>query len=191
MPHTPTIPQISISGLLIQIGNGADWDPCRVFHMCHGNNHYVRMSIEGGRDHITLYGLREALAHKLRALLALIENSDIPEPTAGFITQREVTPAETVQKFQASDILSPLAGEVETVLAGMLGDAERVRAQLDPAALFDRQGLPIRGAQARIAEALGVENAGAYRRRILDTLQTLQRENSTTPERPQTRSRTA
>lgn len=186
-----------MTNLLIQVGQGSDWELCRLFHMSHGNNHYLRLAIESG-DHITLYGLREALAYKLRALLALIENHDVPEPEAGFITQRDVTPLETIEKFQASEALTALAGDVESALGNLVSDAERVKKVLDPAGLadlFTEHGRPVRGAQARIAEALGLKNAGADRHRILKTLQTLQREqlskSTTTGQKPLKPAKTA
>jgi len=173
-----------MTDLLIQIGNGDTWQNCRLFQMSHGNNHYIRIAIEDGQDHITLYGLRAALAHKLRALLALVEGHTIPEPVADFITPRTVTPLETIEKFKSSEVLGTLAGDVETALRGMVGDADQVRQALDINDLFDSQGHPIRGAQSRIAEVLGITNAGAYRPRILKILKTLQSEYSTTQREP-------
>lgn len=170
--------------LLIQVGNGSEWEVCRVFHMSHGRNHYIRLATE--TDHITLYGFGDTIAKKFHALLALLDELDKSPLTQAFITRRDVTPLETIDKFHNSQTLQPHASDVESALQALISDVDRIKKAMDPARLFDEDGQPVRGAQARIAKILGVTNAGAYRQRILDTLEALQNEHikSTTTDEP-------
>lgn len=102
----------------------------------------------------------------------------------------EMTHADVIAWFQASPILRTYAPELkkEWLKAGHITQDQVASAQLDSDlekcvhlahVLFDNQGEPVRGAQAQIAQALGVSNAGSYRVRILEVLEILQDEAMT------------
>ena len=89
-----------------------------------------------------------------------------------------------------------MAKDVELALGQMVtpeaqkSDLDIVTSKIDVDDLFF-DGVPIRGAQARIAQAMGVPNAGVYRKRVLKVLSQLAEINSTTTTRPVEMSRKA
>lgn len=92
-----------------------------------------------------------------------------------------ITPTQLRELYANSPTLRPHLADVESFIKGYFfvddetapaqNDVQTVLAQMEPAALFKRDGTPRRGAQTRIAEALDIPNAGSYRERIFQTLE--------------------
>jgi len=180
------------------------WVGCDLAVVQFGKNSYVKI-VFGGRQ-LFLYGPQDRLTWALRACADMLDGIEpAPMVSAGFGAERDpvtklasrpmtpaedpvtnVTPADVVTYFRQSPDLAILADDVETALAGDLArdqvsqDVAAVLANCDLADLTDAGGA-IRGAQSRIAEALGIPNAGSYRRRIAAVIaQLVARSNSTT-----------
>ena len=92
-----------------------------------------------------------------------------------------LTPEMVIDKFRQSEILRPLLPEVIAALknhplvdrpGGLAADLDRVRERCS--GLIGPAGRPVWGAQSRVAEALGISNAGqANRERIKRVLEEL------------------
>lgn len=158
----------------IKLSDYAQWQDCRLYHMGHGQNHYLKFATDDRA--VTVYGTRE-LGRKLRRLADLIDPpGQEPDPPPDM----PATPADVVHYFSGSDVLKPHLADVQAVLGSLQRcDLDQVERTLDTSALFE-DGQPIRGAQAEIARALEIPNAGGYRKRILAVLEQLQQKHSTT-----------
>lgn len=102
----------------------------------------------------------------------------------GIVTKSSnVTPLQVIEYFYNSDVLREHAPDVEELLSKsipgynrqLIADMKRI----DQSMLFEN-GMPVRGIQSRIAEQLGVQNAGSDRRRVLAVLSELTGKYSTT-----------
>lgn len=180
------------------------WVGCDLGVVQFGLNQYVKI-IFGGRQ-IFLYGARGRLAWALRACADMLDGRE-PAPlvsagddqvsssvtklvsAGGDISDQAVTnmtPTQVAEYFRRSSDLAIMADDVAEALAGQIAgdqvsqDVAAVLAMCDLADLTDDRGA-IRGAQSRIAECLGVPNAGSYRPRIQAVIaQLVARRNSTT-----------
>ena len=94
-----------------------------------------------------------------------------------------ITPLQVIEYFYNSGVLREHAPDVEELLSKsipgynrqLIADMKRI----DQSMLFEN-GMPVRGIQSRIAEQLGVQNAGSDRRRVLAVLSELTGKYSTT-----------
>lgn len=163
---------------------GPRFSECKISVLQHVNT--ICLQIDSERERIWLRGGRDELRKVLQSLLSELDpvSQTILEKRA-----RAMTPHEVIQYFYQSPVLASMAEDVDKVLSQLvapvapMSDLEIVQSQLDINDLF-YNGSPIRGAQSRIADALGVPNAGSYRSRIVKVLSTLAKRNSTTATRP-------
>lgn len=162
----------------------------------YGNNLIMWFTTDDGFRGLELRGDRRVFVALLKRLLHILEIPEIPgrpplkcnriTPAANAtLTNWDwLTPELVIEKFRNSPNLRPMLPDVEAVLRPMMtdppaapddraADVERVRALLSPDELF-RDGKPVRGAQSKVARALGVQNAGGYRKRIQHVLQAMQ-----------------
>ena len=110
------------------------------------------------------------------------------------IDPRRVTPAWVIAYFEQSPVLSVYAADVRASLKHLVeadpgepvdqlaSDVAACRFQAQKILNYD--GTVQYGAQTRIAEILGVANAGSYRQRITAVIEALQREQTTTTTQP-------
>jgi len=172
-----------------KVDNETDWMSCRVFHNGYGQNHYIR--IVSDQMSVTLYGHHKELSKVLSNLLLLVDPAtDQPGLRHQVDTVANITPAEVISYFRNSPILAPLADDVEAVLKpladiGRQSDFDTIKSKLPNWTALIDQGQPARGAQAEIARALNIPNAGSYRNRILAVLEQIIK-STTTPEKPET-----
>jgi len=201
----------------LKINLGGEWVNCDFGVIGLGPIHYLR--IYNKQAHISIGGRREHLSHALRAAADLIDGIP-PQPlvteTAGsdmqsepnLVTRPEAearqavtnpTPAEVIEHFRNSPDLASMADDVAAALAGHVSQGDQVRQdlrtvldQIDIDELIDDQGNSKYGAQAKVAVALGIPNAGSYRSRILTILQQIARSKTTTTgENPTNHKKTA
>ena len=156
------------------------WLPVDIAFYAYGQNAY--MAFGSGPQRVTLYGRGDRLAGKLREAATYFDRNI---STTQEIDVNAITPEQVIDFFYNSPNLVGIAPDVEAVLSraggASSGDVRAVKASLDVNVLFNASGEAVRGAQSRIAEVLGIVNAGAHRKRVLSVLRVLQREiNSTT-----------
>lgn len=188
------------------------WVDCDLGVVVFGPNQYLKV-IFGGRQFF-LYGARGRLSWALRAAADKLDGRE-PEPMVTEFSQApgeavttlvsagddqvssivtNVTPADVVSYFQQSPALASLAGDVAKTLAGQIAgdqvnqDMAAVMASYNLEDLVHAEGA-MRGAQSRIAEVLGIPNAGSYRPRIQAVIAQLvaRRNSTTTGQNPQKR----
>lgn len=156
----------------IKLDDQSPWKQCQVFHLAFGTNNYIRCLPQGGQP-VTLYGNYK----DIRTLLETLLNQVGPELRQNKYvidnTVTTITPQEVIDYFRNSPVLSYLADDVAAALLPGLGsleaqtDLELVVSKLNLTELFDEHGKPAWGMQTKIADALGVRNAGANRAKIL------------------------
>jgi hypothetical protein len=150
----------------------------------------VGLSIVGSSLCIWPAGLSKAYIQgdskiELARLLRSLADELVTEPAGHQVpaVTKLPTPLEVIEYFYQSDVLREHATDVEELLSGfipgynrqLIADMKRV----DQYLLFDN-GKPVKGVQSRIAEMLGVQNAGNDRRRVLAVLSELTGKYSTT-----------
>lgn len=151
-----------------------------------GNRGHVTFRIKG--DIVCqLTANKWELAAGLRALADKLDTPVQPEPVPSGSIQtpaiKNPTPAQVIKYFQDSPVLASMAGDVEAILRPLVtanDDLEVVLTVCDRNELVTANGEIRRGAQARIAAALNVPNAGSYRSRIIKVLERLCQSKSTT-----------
>ena len=178
LKRTPHSPHVTITG-------------AGITQFC---NNIIRWAkTDDGFQSIELRADRRVL---LEILYQIIERLDVPEHPDPSVPPKKanhlppaavneldhwdwLTPQMVLDKFAASPNLRPMLDDVIAVLGPSaaeetaLRDTNRVKARLDPAELFTPDGSPKRGAQSKIAAALGIKNAGGHRRRIFRVRNTL------------------
>lgn len=187
-------------------GPSEGWSVSDMRIMQHGNNCYLRFPLETGV--ITVYGNRKTMVSKLKDALEAFDYGSPPEPAPepapmvaatappddnplhirnfSRVPLDDIPPEQMIDIFYNTPSLAPVAAEFEAIVCRLKNinpDVIAVSRALDVATLF-AGGQIIRGAQSRIAEALGISNAGqSNRQRIVSVLQSLK--NSTTTEKSQ------
>jgi len=178
LKRTPYSPHVTITG-------------AGITQFC--NNIILWAKTDDGFQGIELRADRRVL---LEILYQLIERLEIPEHPNPNVPPKKanrlppaamnelnnwdwLTPQMVIDKFAASPNLRPMLDDVIAVLGdsaaeeAAVRDADRVKARFNPAELFASDGSPKRGAQSKVAAALGIKNAGGHRRRIFRVLNTL------------------
>lgn len=155
-----------------------------------GNNVILWAKTDDNLQGIELRTDRRVL---LEILHQIIERLDVPEKPDAPKRANRVTPAMesqlanwdwltpqmVIDKFRASPNLRPMLDDVIAVLgdtgasANVAIDAEQVKSRVNVDNLFRPDGSLKRGAQSKIADALGIKNAGGHRRRIFRVLDEL------------------
>ena len=130
-----------------------------------------------GRNPLAVKGQPDHLAATLYALADRIVSQPHPHPTERWQSKRDLepivqdlTPQQVIAYFQQSPVLRSMAADVEAVLSGLETDLELVQQKIEPSTLFTEDGSIIRGAQSRIAEALGIPNAGQTNRKRIKAI---------------------
>ncbi len=165
--------------------------------MQHGNNCYLRIPHDSGI--ITIYGTRQTIVDKLQSALKYFDYGTTPvaatpvkqKPAnqhpnpmhiANFrhIPLENVSPETMVNIFYNTPSLAAIAPDFESMICQLTGTNPDVIAvkRTTTTPLIDQQGNIVRGAQSRVAEALGIPNAGQSNRRRIDAVLTTLR-NST------------
>ena len=175
LKRTPHSPHVTITG-------------AGITQFC--NNVVLRAKTDDGFRSIELRADRRVLLEILYQLIERLEIPEHPDPDhppqkANRLTPDAVdelnnwdwlTPQMVIDKFAASPNLRPMLDDVMAILGDDTTtnhDIEEVKTRLDPAELFTPDGSPKRGAQSKVAAALGIKNAGGHRRRIFRVLNTL------------------
>ena len=177
------------TGVLLQRKPQAEWQNCRIGHcFAYGRHNYIRL--ETDTDSLAIHGSAERLIFILEELLKRIKSNMPPEPSVRGLTQRvdydTLTPTQVIDYFKHSPVLRQHAADVEAVLAPLVieeidSDYDLVSRTLDVSELLKPDGEPAWGARAKIARALGIQDAGGYRKRIDRVFDDLGRSrNSTT-----------
>jgi len=142
---------------------------------------------------IELRADRRVLLEILRRLIERLEipehpDPDVPPKKANRLLSAAMselgnwdwlTPQMVIDKFAASPNLRPMLDDVIAVLGKSAAeetathDATLIKTRIDPTELFAPDGSLKRGAQSKIAAALGIKNAGGHRRRIFRVLNEL------------------
>lgn len=158
----------------------------------HGHNTIVWLKTDDGLKGIEIHGDARVL-RRLFLNLANQLNTTTPAGQRKFEQRQRLnpdatdwdwlTPAMVVAYFEQSDVLRPHAADVRDALRYLVTPAQEQAAQAEAQAntlgddlelirqhyaieeLIDEDGTPAWGAQTRIAEALGISNAGASNRR--------------------------
>lgn len=105
--------------------------------------------------------------------------AEIERMSSGWHAEPPATIAEGLARMKQSGNHAAYIADIEATLRPLLeeekaaADARRIAAALDPAELFTPDGKPRRGAQTKVAAALGIKNAGGHRTRILKVLDQL------------------
>ena len=160
----------------------------------HGHNAIMWLKSDDDQRGLEIRGDARILTKTLKSLVEKLEMTQAnnaavsPRLQANYSNWDWLTPQMVIEKFEQSPALQPHAADVKTALAGYIfnqphytSDVDRVLDYYTIDKLIDRHGNPYRGAQAKIARALQIKNAGSYRERILGILGELQqRFNSTT-----------
>ena len=182
---------------LIARRDRGEWDIAEMHALAFGRNCYLRLRTSIGT--ITIYAPAETMIAKLQEALAFFH---LPGPNgdknsgqaaasvtkyhiANFrnVSLDEISPETMIEIFYATPSLSFVARDFEAFIIehfNLNPDVLTVRRKLSIEDLFGPDGKPVRGAQTRIAEALGVTNAGGHRKRIQAVLAELQNKHSTT-----------
>lgn len=161
---------------------------CKIGVLQHVNN--ICLQIDSTHQQIWLRGHRDEIIEKLEAVLSELK------PVRELAKYKDLSPKEVIEYFYQSPVLVSMAKDVELALSQFVtpeaekSDLDIVTSKIDTDDLFF-DGVPIRGAQARIAQALSVPNAGVYHKRVLKVLSQLVELNSTTTTRPVEKSRKA
>jgi len=172
---------------------GSQSVPVKLSHGQHGFFCYIRIRTTDGLDQIikaqpaTLLKILEPIVADIKSSLGLIPPGH-QRLAPHSQTLDWITPQMVIQYFEQSPILQEIAPDVRAVLSGLItggesqtGPAPQLTADLETiqsffsfSDLFNPDGSPIRGIQSRIAEALGISNAGtSYRKRIMAVLEAL------------------
>lgn len=154
--------------------------------------------VASGQRPIALLGDKNELRAALYDLADQIDTSapvtaklPVPDNPRHILNYRhipldDISPAEMIEIFRATPSLAFIADEfakmIESLFGGTSLDVQRVENIIDARNLFNANGRPVRGAQSRIADALGIKNAGSYRTRIQAVLRELGEKYSTTPQ---------
>lgn len=171
------------------------WSSSDILTMQYGNNCYLRIPHEGGI--ITIYGTRQTITAKLQAALEAFDYNIAPQPEPPQAKQaahpnplhitnfrhiplKNITPETMVNIFYNTPSLAAIAPDFESMICQLTGtnpDVITVQRKIETP-LIDSRGNIVRGAQSRVAEALGIPNAGQSNRRRIDAVLTTLR-NST------------
>ena len=178
-----------------------EWQVGEMHALAFGRNCYLRLRTSNGT--ITVYAPAETMVAKLREALAFFHLPPSPDgdkktgQAAAPVTKHhianyrnvpldDISPETMIEIFYTTPSLSFVARDFEAFIVehfNLNPDVLTVRRRLDVAGLFGPDGKPVRGAQSRVAEALGVTNAGGHRKRIRAVLAELQNKYSTTPQK--------
>lgn len=193
------LPEKNNNGLLLQpsLRGRTGWRPAKLEYAAMGYNAYLRFMV--GDDTITIYGNLYELAKQLRAALDYFEGrrGGGHHPAERGDGWDWLTPEMVIDKFRNSPNLRAMLPDVLAVLRPMAESAEQQPAGGDGQLAADvlavlkvhkvdnlmSDGKPVRGAQSRVAEALGISTGGAHRKRILAVLRALQGEYISTTAR--------
>lgn len=156
----------------------------------YGHKAIVWLVTADDQQGLQIRGDARILAGEFRKLVEVMEGSHPPTPEvrqALFINKQDamvITPTMLREKFANTPALHPHLKDVEEFIKGYFfvdqeesferSDIERVLAKWKPESLFNSNGEPLRGAQTRVANALGITNAGSYRQRIMNVLEQLE-----------------
>ena len=192
------------------------WVKCDLGYVGFGNNGFIRVYVRDGW--FDIHGPRNDLVRALGWLQAqaegnppdqMVTESSKPahDPVTNMVTPgavassnavTKVTPAQVTEYFRSSPELSSLADDVEQVMNEidpvdqLRLDVEAVLADYELSDLFGDDNQPVYGAQSKVAQSLGVPNAGSYRARIMSVLLELRRKiSTTTAKKPAKQSKTA
>jgi hypothetical protein len=148
------------------------------------------IAILGDKEELrtALYNLADQIDPDKSPSLGALVVPDNPRHIANYRHKPldDINPAEMIEIFRATPSLASIADEFARLIEGLFGgaslDVQRVENVIDARELF-RDGRPVRGAQSRVAQALGVRNAGSYRTRIQAVLAALRDKYSTTTQK--------
>lgn len=161
---------------------GDELEPCKVSFHAWGVNVLIRL--ESDNYTVFLSATRNRICEVLRELIGRVEEQ-IPSAAPARPEQRQqMTPADVVRYFNASEVLKPHASEVAKALdvsaSDSIADIDLVLQHLTAEELFRADGSPSWGSRAAIARVLSIQDGGGYRKRIDDVLLAL-KTTTTTP----------
>lgn len=198
--------------LLVAVRDRGEWLVGDMYTLQFGNNCYLRLPTEAGV--ITAYAPRETMVAKLQEALTMFQSpqenmatkpgrqpgcsvtNSNPHHIINYrgVPLDDIEPETMIEIFYATPSLSFVAPDFEAFILSYLNlnpDVVRVERALDVDDLFDSYGVAVRGAQSRIAEVLGISNAGSHRKRILAVLRQLANKYSTTTRKSPEKARRA